>query len=316
MAAAAGLRVVVPCRHSQAVEPALARSFSLSLPAARARSRLRSAHQALQSCVLIAQLTQLAQLQQPQVRVALLPDVKRRFADPPSAGTTSLTAWPACACSGYVGFFLGVSGLLHRYSGCEEGRNQLQHALVAVLFRQSSLSVCRDRPGQKTTRQTAHLDNYPRQVKIVRERHAFEGMALDVLGWCHRHGKLHLTLVLPDGTKSLVPAAWTDLHAAEEAHLPRRQKAQAASLASRSDLLQARTIVNALLQRLDGANTAHPPVSQECSHAAAELSRTTPSGERRARVAQPRRGATRPSARETRSTNRKRNRPHTRRARR
>jgi hypothetical protein len=33
---------------------------------------------------------------------------------------------------------------------------------------------------RKTTRQTAHLDNYPRQETVVRERHAFEGMALEV----------------------------------------------------------------------------------------------------------------------------------------
>ena len=39
-------------------------------------------HQPLQSAVLVAQLTQLAYLEQSQVPVALLPDVKRRLADP------------------------------------------------------------------------------------------------------------------------------------------------------------------------------------------------------------------------------------------
>src|ERR1700757_1032949 len=55
---------------------------------------------------------------------------------------------------------------------------------------------------RKTTRQTTHhrshhLDGYPDQVTIVRPRHPFEGLALDILGWCHRGGELHLTLVPP-----------------------------------------------------------------------------------------------------------------------
>jgi hypothetical protein len=116
-------------------------------------------------------------------------------------------------------------------------------------------------------------------------------MALEVLGWCRRRGELLLTLVLPDGTRSLVPAAWTDLHAFQDTRPPDDKRSQPSSLASRAELLHARTIVTALLQRPDAANTALPSVSPECSHAAAELSRTTAPAERRARVAQPRRGA-------------------------
>jgi hypothetical protein len=39
-------------------------------------------HQALQPLVLVTQLLQLTDLQNPQVRVALIPDVERRLADP------------------------------------------------------------------------------------------------------------------------------------------------------------------------------------------------------------------------------------------
>jgi hypothetical protein len=170
--------------------------------------------------------------------------------------------------------------------------------------------------SRKTTLQTAHLDNYPRQVKIVRERHAFEGMALEVLAWCRRRGELQLTLVLPDGTRSLVPAAWTDLHTSQDRPSSKEQRSQAASLAPRSELLHVRTVINALLQRLEAANTAPPSVSAESSHAAAELSRTTVPAGRRARVAQPRRGDARPSRSETRAADRQRNRPNTRRTRR
>lgn len=119
-------------------------------------------------------------------------------------------------------------------------------------------SITPNRCCRKTTRQTTHhrahhLDDYPDQVTIVRSRHPFEGSALNVLGWCHRRGELHLTLVLPDGTRALVPAAWTDLPIAQ--HLPRAspQCARAAFLASHAELLHARTIVDALLRQLDAA---------------------------------------------------------------
>src|SRR5246127_5782835 len=96
---------------------------------------------------------------------------------------------------------------------------------------------------RKTTRQTTHhrahhLDDYPDQVTIVRSRHPFEGSSLNLLGWCHRRGELHLTLVLPDGIRALVPAAWTDLRPAPSSP---GQRAQSATLAHCSHLLQART---------------------------------------------------------------------------
>ena len=171
---------------------------------------------------------------------------------------------------------------------------------------------------RRTTRQTAHhrshhLDGYPNQVTIVRLRHPFEGSALDVLGWCHRRGELHLTLVLSDGTRALVPAAWTDLPVALPT--PRVQRTQAASLASRAQLLHARTVLNALLRRVDAANTAVPSPSQEDTHAAAELPRTPTPARLRPGMGRPRRGAARPSRTATRPTDRPSNR-HTRRPRR
>src|SRR5659263_546996 len=51
----------------------------------------------------------------------------------------------------------------------------------------------------------------PRAVVITRRRHPLEGRALPVLGRMRRHGQLELLLVLPDGSKSLIPSAWTDL---------------------------------------------------------------------------------------------------------
>jgi Family of unknown function (DUF5372) len=51
-------------------------------------------------------------------------------------------------------------------------------------------------------------------VRVIRPRHPLEGQALALLGWSHLQGQLHLLLVLPDGSRSLIPAAWTDLRTA------------------------------------------------------------------------------------------------------
>ena len=48
-------------------------------------------------------------------------------------------------------------------------------------------------------------------VRLTRSRHPFEGQPLPVLGRMRRHGEVELLVVLPDGSKRLIPAAWTDL---------------------------------------------------------------------------------------------------------
>jgi hypothetical protein len=48
-------------------------------------------------------------------------------------------------------------------------------------------------------------------VMLTRPRHPFEGRLLQVLGSMRRHGEVELLVVLPDGSKRLIPAAWTDL---------------------------------------------------------------------------------------------------------
>jgi hypothetical protein len=66
-------------------------------------------------------------------------------------------------------------------------------------------------------------------VTIVRRRHPFEGQALEIFACVQRRGLLHLVLVLPDGTRALLPAAWTDLHTSDKTH------DRAATLASRAE---------------------------------------------------------------------------------
>ena len=48
---------------------------------------------------------------------------------------------------------------------------------------------------------------------ITRPRHPLDGRELRVLGGMRRHGRLELLLVLPDGSKRLIPAEWTSQHA-------------------------------------------------------------------------------------------------------
>ena len=49
-----------------------------------------------------------------------------------------------------------------------------------------------------------------RSVIVTRHRHPFEGHSLVVLGQMKRHGAVELLVVLPDGSKTLMPGSWTD----------------------------------------------------------------------------------------------------------
>src|SRR5213596_3678220 len=65
----------------------------------------------------------------------------------------------------------------------------------------------------------------------------------------HRKGRLTLTLILPDGTKSLIPADWTDLAPTG----PPRGVIGAKQIATRDSLealIHASALVDALLGRL------------------------------------------------------------------
>jgi len=83
-------------------------------------------------------------------------------------------------------------------------------------------------------------------VCIRREHHPLCGRSLAVYGWTHRHGRLELILVLPDGSKSMVPADWTDL--VEEIN-PGSNAEVFGDLASISQLLRVRVVVDSLLAR-------------------------------------------------------------------
>ena len=84
-------------------------------------------------------------------------------------------------------------------------------------------------------------------VRITRARHPMRGKQLPVLGQRRRQGQLELLVVLPDGSKSLIPAAWTDLDSADVEETA--ESPGAAALGSLAQLLHACTVVRALSAR-------------------------------------------------------------------
>src|SRR5271163_4149294 len=57
---------------------------------------------------------------------------------------------------------------------------------------------------------TTHHRDIPDSLTITRERHVFEGQSLAVISSIRRRGVLLVLVVLPDGSRSLIPASWTD----------------------------------------------------------------------------------------------------------
>ncbi|HEX5407622.1 MAG TPA: hypothetical protein VFX16_35560 [Pseudonocardiaceae bacterium] len=106
-------------------------------------------------------------------------------------------------------------------------------------------------------------------VVVTRRRHPLEGLSLVVLGRLRRHGHLELLLVLPDGSKSMVPAAWTDLEAGTDA-AGGEVGERSATLGSLEDLLAASELVSALLARSqdEREQAARQSPCKEDSHAA------------------------------------------------
>jgi hypothetical protein len=86
----------------------------------------------------------------------------------------------------------------------------------------------------------------PAEVTVTRQRDALEGQRLAVLGVLRRHGGTELLVVLPDGSKRLIPQAWTDAAADAAAD------SEAATLGTVSDLLAVCVLVRGLCARRGG----------------------------------------------------------------
>jgi len=75
-----------------------------------------------------------------------------------------------------------------------------------------------------------------------------QGRSLRVLGRMHRHGALELLVVLPDGSKTLLPAVFTDAAAAADVVV--------ATVGSIEDLQQLAVVVESLMPPAVGAGVA------------------------------------------------------------
>lgn len=93
-----------------------------------------------------------------------------------------------------------------------------------------------------------------RAVTVTRPRHPLQGQRLRMLGRMCRHGRLELLLELTDGSKRLIPAAWTDAAAGHAADRDADAETAdlVATLGSLEDLLAACVLVSALSIREQG----------------------------------------------------------------
>ena len=96
---------------------------------------------------------------------------------------------------------------------------------------------------RRNLRHTTHHQHLPEKVTVVRVRHPFQGRSLNVFGAMHRKGRLLLVLILPDGSKSLIPADWTDLASPTQSI----GTPGTTTLGSLEDLLHARALFDLLL---------------------------------------------------------------------
>jgi hypothetical protein len=87
-------------------------------------------------------------------------------------------------------------------------------------------------------------------VTIIRERHAFEGQSLAVISSIRRRGVLLVLVVLPDGSRSLIPANWTDWSIEQAKRTPADDAGDGShDLGRLGDLLHLRKIIDALYAR-------------------------------------------------------------------
>ena len=104
-------------------------------------------------------------------------------------------------------------------------------------------------------------------MTIIRERHAFEGQTLAVISSIKRRGVLLVFVILPNGSRSLIPASWTDWidHHNTETSSSSDDVIHAPALGKFGDLLQLRKVIDALQRRhiesashVESSNAAEP----------------------------------------------------------
>ena len=153
----------------------------------------------------------------------------------------------------------------------------------------ASEPAIRGQRNQRTPPHNTHLRDFPCSVKILRERHPFEGRVLQALGAVHRRGVALLLVVLPDGSRSLIPAGWTDLAAMPVAEpAAATENGRLHSLARLVDFLHARTILDALLSRVPSPRPNPATTEESCRATDSGASRAARAAGNAGRAARPR----------------------------
>lgn len=108
------------------------------------------------------------------------------------------------------------------------------------------------------------------EVTVIRSRHPLAGRRLQVIGAMRKLGRDELLVVLPDGSKTLMPSAWTDYDTTTTAGQGRETAAGTAVLAVPADLLRACLLVSGLRARAGGGGeqAARKSPCEEDDHAA------------------------------------------------
>jgi hypothetical protein len=95
--------------------------------------------------------------------------------------------------------------------------------------------------------QTTHHRDVPDSVTITRERHVFEGQSLTAISSIRRRGVLLVLVVLPDGSRSLIPGEWTDWRPEQADRTPAEDVGDSDhDLGRLGDLLHLRKVIDAL----------------------------------------------------------------------
>ena len=121
---------------------------------------------------------------------------------------------------------------------------------------------------------TTHHRDVPDSVTITRERHAFEGQSLAAISSVRRRGVLLVLVVLPDGSRSLIPAEWTDWSPEQADRTPADDVGDGDhDLGRLGDLLHLRKVIDAL----SGRHVESAPPKESGHAIETGLPRPTPS---------------------------------------
>jgi hypothetical protein len=107
------------------------------------------------------------------------------------------------------------------------------------------------RSSQRILSQNTHHHHTARNVTVTRKGHAFDGKSLAALGHIDRRGIPYVLVILPDGSRSHIPVAWTDWEAqGSKARSSTDHRDMMDRVARLHDLLHLRKILDAAQRRL------------------------------------------------------------------